>query len=223
MPPQSKNSLASSMGLPKDIWAPFAEGRTPKRYAAGQLIYLQGTQAMQFYYILRGTARCFMASEDGDERTLTLHRAGDLMGEAAFFDGEPRVSSAVAVSACEVVSIDHARLTEVFSQRPGLAISMLRYLSRTVRLLSSHVDGSFLCADRRVARHLLSLPDDGGVVRCTHEEIGASVGTSRVTVSRVLGELEQRGYLSTGYRSVRLTDRAGLAVFADTAPEKGGR
>lgn len=196
------------------LWSPFAEGRSSIHYTPGQLIYLQGTQADQFYYILRGTARCFMSSEEGDERTLTLHRAGDLMGEAAFFDGEPRISSAVAVTECEVVSIDRRRLTDVISKRPDLAFSMLQYLSRTIRLLSAHVDGNFLSADRRVARHLLSLPAIQDSIRCTHEEIASSIGMSRVTVSRVLGILERRGWLKTGYRSVHLLDRAALSQFA---------
>ena len=212
-------SRSAAMGFPEGIWAPLAQGRPVTRFSPGQIIYLQGTRAHQFYYILKGTARCFMTSEEGDERTLTLHRAGDLIGEAAFFDGEPRVSSAVAVTPCQVVAVDQQQLTQVFSQRPDLAISMLRYLSRTVRLLSSHVDGSFLSADRRVARHLLTLPSVGEVLQCTHEEIGSSVGASRVTVSRVLGELERRGWLATGYRCVKLLDRPALAAFADGADQ----
>ena len=35
-----------------DQWAPLAEGRTPRRYAPGQLIYLQGTPATEFYYLI---------------------------------------------------------------------------------------------------------------------------------------------------------------------------
>ena len=89
-----------------DIWAPLAEGQVPRVYAPGQLIYLQGTRAEVFYYLLSGTARSYISSETGGERVLTTHRSGDLMGEAAFFDGCPRVSSAVAVTECKVVSID---------------------------------------------------------------------------------------------------------------------
>ena len=208
-------SHSAAMGFPGDVWAPLAQGRPATSFSPGQIIYLQGTRAHQFYYIRKGTARCFMTSEEGEERTLTLHRAGDLIGEAAFFDGEPRVSSAIAVTPCQVVAVDQQQLTQVFAQHPDLAISMLRYLSRTVRLLSSHVDGSFLSADRRVARHLLSLPAAGEVLQCTHEEIGSSVGASGVTVSRMQGELERRGWLATGYRCVKLLDRTALAAFAD--------
>lgn len=197
-----------------DLWCPLAEGQRPQLFMPGQLVYLQDTEALEFYYMLEGTVKCFISSVAGDERTLTLHHGGELIGEAAFFDGQPRVSSAVATTRCALVAVDRARLATVFAAHPDLAVSMLEYLARTIRLLSGHVDGAFLQADRRIARHLLTLPaEPDGLVRCTHEEIGFSVGVSRVTVSRVLGELSSRGWLETGYRTVRLTHSQALRLF----------
>ena len=196
------------------IWAPLADGQPELHKQPGELIYLQDTRADCFYYIVSGTAKCFISSPDGDERILTLPHAGELMGEAAFFDGQPRVSSAMAVTKCRLVAVDRQRLEQVFAARPDLAIALLEDLARRVRLLSGHVDSEFLQADRRIARHLLALlagPED--TVRCTHEEIGASVGVSRVTVSRVLGDFDRRGWIKTGYKSLRLLDRQGLEDF----------
>ena len=199
-----------------DIWLPLAQGQTPQTYQPGQLIYLQDTQADVFYYLVSGTARSYISSESGGERVLTVHRAGDLMGEASFFDGCPRVSSAAAITVCRVISVDRPRLDQIFRAHPDLALPMLQYLARTVRLLSDHVDGmSFYPADQRVARYLLTLPSEAdGSLHCTHEEIGAAVGVSRVTVSRVLGAFAKRGWLSTGYRSMHLTDRGALIRFS---------
>ena len=52
------------------IWAPLAEGQPTHHREPGQMIYLQDTEAAQFYYILTGTVKCFISSPDGDERTL---------------------------------------------------------------------------------------------------------------------------------------------------------
>lgn len=198
-----------------DTWALLAEGRTPQLCPPGQMIYLQGTEAEQFYYIKSGTVKCFISSENGDERTLTLHRSGELIGEAAFFDGQPRISSAVAVTACQLVSVNRERLYDIFSKHPDLAMAMLEYLAKTVRLLSIHVDGAFLQAKERIVRHLLSLtPDQKGLLHCTHEEIGSAVGVSRVTVSRVLNDLARQGLLETRYRAVRLLDAGTLSRIA---------
>lgn len=198
-----------------NTWQPLAEGQIPQIYTPGQLIYLQGTEADRFYYLLRGKAKSYISSPAGGERSLTVHRDGDLMGEASFFDQCPRVSSAVAVTECEVVSVDRERLDAIFQKHPELAQPMLRYLARTVRLLSAHVDDmTFLSADRRIARCLLSLPPENGRLNCTHEEIGQAVGVSRVTVSRVLGQFGREGLLSTGYHFIVLNDRKRLSALA---------
>ena len=197
-----------------DTWALLAEGQPPQLYQPGQLIYLQDTQAEQFYYIQRGTVKCFLSSEEGEERTLTLHHTGDLIGEAAFFDRQPRVSSAVAVTRCSLVPVTRERLRAIFARHPELAISMLEYLARTVRMLSAHVDGMFLQADQRVVRYLLEHGTDQDLIRSTHEEIGSAVGASRVTVSRVLNDLARKGILETRYRAIRILDRERLRAVA---------
>lgn len=208
---------SGALGLPENVWAPFAEGRKPVSYPPGRMIYVQNTIATRFYYILRGKAKAFISSENGDERILTVYRAGDLMGEASFFDGQPRVSSAMALTRCEIIHIDGQAVQQLFSARPDLAMSMLKYLARTVRLLSGHVDDiSFLSAEKRIARLLLAMcADTGGPIRCTQDEIGFTVGASRITVNRVLGAFVKRGWLKTGYRVLEVTDGKALKQFAD--------
>lgn len=203
------------LGLPDQIWAPFAQGQLPQVYPAGSILYVQGTEAQQFYYLVKGRVKAYLSSEEGEERILTVYRAGDILGEASFFDELPRVSSAVALSRCELVSIGRQQVQEVFTQYPELAMAMLKYLARTVRMLSGHMDDiSFSSADRRLARLLLSLSrEQTGPLRCTHEELGASIGASRVTVSRVLNRFSQRGWLAIGYRTITLLDRQALEQF----------
>ena len=47
----------------RDIWAPLAEQQQPQSYPPGRLIYLQDTQALQFYYIRSGTVKCFIKAK----------------------------------------------------------------------------------------------------------------------------------------------------------------
>ena len=194
----------------------LAEGRIPRRYTSGQVIYLQGTSANEFYYLIKGTARSYISSPSGGERILTIHHTGDLMGEASFFDECPRVSSAIAVTDCDVVSVNRDQLDQIFNSHPDLALPMLQYLARTVRLLSNHVDAAtFLPANQRLARYLLSETTDNVPFLCTHEELGFAIGTSRVTISRLLSDYAKRGLVKTGYRSVTIIDRKGLKKESD--------
>ena len=193
------------LDFPAGIWETFAKSRPPVRCSTGYLIYLQDTEATCFYYLKSGRVKSFIQSEDGAERVLNLYTAGSLFGEASFFDELPRVSSAVALTPCEIVPIDRELVAQEFARDPELALAMMKYLARTVRLLSGQVDQmAFRPARWRVANYLLTLADRDGVVSCTQEDVAAAVSVSRVTVSRVLGEFARQGWVELGYRTVSL-------------------
>ena len=212
------------------VWDLLAEGRSPRKYHAGQMVYLQGARPECFYYLISGSVRSFISSSSGEERVLAVHRAGNLMGEASFFDGCPRVTSAMALEGCRILTIDQSQLDAAFQRHPELALPMLQYLARTVRMLSDHVESSSLPAQQRIARWLLGQPgvasdasgnaagvstaEENSAIRATHEGIGQAVGLSRVTVSRVLGELAALGLVELGYRSISVLDRARLEDMA---------
>lgn len=206
------------LGLPSDIWRSFAAGRAVVRCPEGYLIYLQQTEATCFYYLKRGRVKSFIQSENGDEKVLNIYQEGNLFGEASFFDELPRVSSAIALTACELVPIDRELVYAEIAKNPQLAMAMLKYLARTVRILSSHVDDmAFHPADWRVARYLLSLPaSPNEAIDCTQDEIADSISASRVTVSRVLRDFTKKGWISTGYRSIQILNRAELHTFCQT-------
>ena len=199
------------LSLPLERWRAFAEGRPAVRCSPGHLIYLQDTEATCFYYLKKGRVKSFIQSADGAERVLNLYRAGSLFGEASFFDELPRVSSAIALTPCELVPIDRELLTQAVATDPALAMSMLKYLARTVRLLSGQLDDmAFRPVPWRLARFLLSYADQSSLVRCTQEEIASSISASRVTVSRALNQFARKGLLTLGYGEIRIRNPDGL-------------
>lgn len=200
------------LDFPANIWQPFAASRPAVLCPAGYLIYLQNTDATCFYYLKSGRVKSFIQSEDGAERVLNIYERGALFGEASFFDELPRVSSAVALTPCQIVPIDRELVAQQIRRDPTLAMMMLKYLARTVRVLSAQVDEmAFRPADQRIARHLLSLsPNPDGKICCTQDEIAASVSVSRITVSRVLNEFAKSGWIKTAYRGLIILDAGAL-------------
>ena len=189
-----------SLDFPSQLWAPFALSRPPIRCSAGYLIYLQNTEATCFYYLKSGRVKSYIQSADGAERVLNIYPAGSLFGEASFFDKLPRVSSAVALSPCELVPIDRELAAQAVSGDPEL-----------VRLLSEQLDAmAFRPAEWRIARYLLSHSPSGGTVQCTQEDIAAAVSVSRVTVSRILNRWAHSGTVALQYRSILLRDPSAL-------------
>ena len=201
-----------NLDFPSQIWKPFAEHRAPIHCSAGFMIYLQGTEATCFYYLKEGRVKSFIQSEDGNERILNIYEEGSLFGEASFLDELPRVSSAVALSSCQLIPIDRELVMQEISKNPALAMAMMKYLARTIRLLSHQVDQmAFRPAKWRVAKYLLSQPiSSENTVACSQDDIAAAVSVSRVTVSRILNELARKGVVSLGYRSIIIDDRVSL-------------
>lgn len=192
-------------------WKVFAETLPEVRCSPGHLIYLQNTEATCFYYLKKGRVKSFIQSDGGAERVLNVYQAGSLFGEASFFDQLPRVSSAVALTPCELVPMDRGVVTQAVARDPELAMSMLQYLARTVRLLSEQLDAmAFRPAEWRIARYLLSHSPSGGTVQCTQEDIAAAVSVSRVTVSRILNRWAHSGTVALQYRSILLRDPSAL-------------
>lgn len=187
-----------------------------RTFSKGEIIYRQGDFATTFCYLKKGRVSVFMTSVDGMERTLNTASKGELLGEGAFFDKKPRVSSARAVTDCEVIMIDEQMLTVLFSKHPRLAFELLEILANRIRLLSSQLDSmTFLQADERIARLLLQ-SEKNGCVRLSHEEIGLAVGVSRVTVSKVLGRFSANGDILTAYRKIIIKNRSRLEKMAST-------
>lgn len=207
--------IANQTAWPTDVWQQFAVSRPVVRCSAGYLIYLQGTEATCFYYLRSGRVKSYIQSEDGAQHVLQVFREGALFGEASFLDGLPRVSSAVALTDCQIVPIDHELVVEQISKRPDLAMTMMKYLARKVRVLSQQVDDmAFRPTDQRIARYLLSSPlSTDGSISCSQEEIAAIVTASRVTVSRILNSFGRKGWIKLGYRSCKVLDPGALAAL----------
>ncbi len=186
---------------------------TARKFAKNEIIYLQGDTANNFCYLKKGKVKVYMTSVDGLEKTLNTASHGELLGEGAFFDKKPRVSSAKAITNTEVIMIDEKKLTELISNHPRLAFELLEILANRIRLLSSQLDSmTFMQADARIA-HLLLESEKNGIVNLTHEEIANTVGTSRVTVSKTLGKFVKNGYIATEYRQIILKEKEKIAAI----------
>ena len=178
-----------------------------RKFTKGDIIYHQGDTATSFYYLKKGRVRVYMTSPDGVEHTLSTAGVGEILGEAAFFDSMPRISSANALSNIEVAVINEETLISLTRKYPKLALELLGLQAARVRQLSAQLDAmTFLKADERIAKLLLQNTNDNNEVCLTHEEIAGATGVTRVTVSKILREFKNKNILKTEYRKIIILD-----------------
>ena len=209
---------SDTLHLQEEAFELFDGLGTVKSYDKNTTLYLQAEQADCFYYLQKGSVKVFFNSAEGMQKTISIAGNGSVLGEAAFFDRMPRVSSAQTISHCIINTVTHQQLEEAIKKNPKLAMCMLRVQAQSIRMLSAQVSGMvFTKAECRIAGQLLhskAVLNNEFIVNLTHEEIGNLVGVSRVTVSKILNELAGKGILKTAYRYIVINDLERLEEIA---------
>ena len=199
-------------GLPEEERERLGRLLRPRRYARGEVIFLEGDQGTALCLIAEGRIRIQLTGTDGREVVITVYGPGEIFGEMALLDGEPRSADAIAQDAARVFWLQREDFAAFLDSHPRAAMTMLASLSRRLRHTTRVVqDATFRDVPARLARVLLDLavrngqPIAQGIrieTRSTQGELAAMVGASRETVNRALRGFEQRGLI--GWESNRI-------------------
>ena len=110
-------------------------GRT---YADGETVCRQGDRGDGLYVVQEGWVHVFR-EEGGVETLLGRLGPGELIGEMAVFDGQPRSATVKAAGTARVLTLDKRAFLRQVHDDPTLAWRILERMSLTIRRLSSEV------------------------------------------------------------------------------------
>ena len=182
----------------------------PRQFARDEIVFHRDDPAGHVFLIAAGTVKISVPDETGHEVLVALERGGDVFGELALFDDSPRSATVTAITETFALALSRADFIGVLERNPEAMRKMLALLARMIRRSTGHVeDLVFLDLPGRVAKCLLDLADASGTdqVDLTQEDLGAFVGATRVSVNRVLADLERRGAITVSRRHIGLADR----------------
>lgn len=204
---------------PDELDALTQLGRRQKNAKATPL-FVEGDQSNRVFAILDGRVKVSLVTADGKEVVLAVRGPGDLLGELAFIDGEPRSASATALDPVNSVVIPADAFTRYLEEHPRIALLLLKMVSRRLRD-SDRKRAEFAAYDTvgRVANRLLELAERFGETEAstiritlplTQEELAGWTGSSREAVSKALTTLRSLGWIETKRRGITILDIAGL-------------
>ncbi|MBN1179625.1 MAG: Crp/Fnr family transcriptional regulator [Anaerolineae bacterium] len=169
----------------------------------GALIFRQGDAAYTCHIVRRGKVRVFVLGEDGRELSVRILGPGEIIGEMALLDDQPRSASVEALEETETLKLHRNAFMRYVQEHPALALSLLRSLSDRLRLATADAEEmASLTVSERLVRRLRRLaewsgkPVAGGTritLPMTQEELATLVGTSRESVNRALVRLRREG------------------------------
>jgi CRP-like cAMP-binding protein len=93
------------------------------------------------YMISRGYIDIFTIGSDGKERLLRTYHSGDVVGELALLDGQPRSARARANGPLKVMILQQKHFSMFVQSRPKVILGVLQFLADRVRYTTLAVTG----------------------------------------------------------------------------------
>lgn len=149
---------------------------------------------------------------------------GEVLGEMALLDGEPRSATLTALEGVELLVLQRRDLLPFLEKHPKIGIKLLQAISARLRSISSQLeDRAFLNLPNRMARKLLALHEnygkrqDGAVkigLKVSQGNLGEMVGTSRESINKQLRAWTEEGVASHDKGYITLHDLDKLEELA---------
>jgi CRP/FNR family cyclic AMP-dependent transcriptional regulator len=181
------------------------------------VLFLEGDEAHHMYVVRSGRVGVGRRSPDGRESLVALMEEGDLFGEMALFDKEPRSASARALETTGLLSVPYQVVRRCLGDRPELLWDVVSLLAQRLRTTDAALaDAVFLDVTGRTAKRLLELAGDAEefALPITQEELAGLVGASRERVNKSIAAFVRLGWLQQVDRRYRIVQRERLAQRA---------
>jgi CRP/FNR family transcriptional regulator, cyclic AMP receptor protein len=194
-----------------------------KRYRAREVVLKKGDPALQLFVIVTGRLKALTTGADGRQAALNIMGPGEVFGEVAVLDGQPRSATITAIEPCELLVIHRNELFHFLERSPSAALKLLEVLARRLRTLSERFeDSAFLEVPERLAKQLVRLAERygekraGGAVliglKLSQQELGDLCGASRETVNKQLRAWESDGIIAQENGRILVRNLAALRV-----------
>ncbi len=181
-----------------------AQAVSKKRFKRGEMVVEQGRKSNALFIVLSGRCRVLTTDQRGREVIIATMRAGDCIGEMSLIDNEPHSATVLAEVQTDVLVLGRAEFDRCVADNIQMARAVMTGLVKRLRRADQKIESlALMDVYGRVAHALLeqASPDVQGQMlirdKISRQDIAKMVGASREMVSRVMKDLEERGYIET--------------------------
>jgi len=190
---------------PFDVRAFIAkrDGGTVLQYPYGHFVYRQGDPAVALYYIISGTAKVSVNTENGREAAIAILSGGDFFGESCMYGQLSQGTTVTTTSDCEIARFNQAMVGRALRDDPAFLDVFLNFLlKQNQKLKADLIDQLFNSSEKRLARILLTLARTGQADQSTiitlpinQEMLADMVGTTRPRINQFMNKFRKLGYI----------------------------
>jgi CRP-like cAMP-binding protein len=178
-------------------------GGKVSHYRRKQNIYKQGAPAYTLFYIQAGGVQLSTRTKHQPSAVTAILGVGDLFGELCLAGYPLRVSTAVALTASSIRTIQKKEMLRMLRKHNKTSNALVAYLLSSVQKYKDHVSELLTSsAEQRLARVLLRLahldkkgPAAVEIPVLSHQVLAEMVGTTRPRVNLFMNRFRKQGFI----------------------------
>ena len=195
------NQMASRLG---GFSSGAGLGGKVSHYREKQNIYSQGTPAYTLFYIQEGGVQLSTRTKHQPSAVTAILGVGDFFGELCLAGYPLRMSTAVALTASSIRTIQKKKMIQMLRKRNKASNALVAYLLSSVQKYKDHVAELLTSsAEQRLARVLLRLahlekrgPAAVEIPSLSHQVLADMVGTTRSRVNAFMNRFRKQGFIN---------------------------
>jgi CRP/FNR family transcriptional regulator, cyclic AMP receptor protein len=205
--------------------AAMLELGTVREFAPMAVLLRQGETTSHAFLLVDGCVKITATTPDGHLALLAIRAAGELIGELACMDGQPRIATVTTAGRVRTRLLAQPEFLRFLERHPDVALAVSSSVASKLRWATRRrLDFGNCEVSVRLARILVELAATYGIsvgtwieigVPLTQPELAALVGAAEPTVHKALTRLRREGIVDTGYRRIFVCDQGRLAVRAE--------
>jgi len=181
-------------------------------YTKGSILFYEKEDATSLIMLTEGVVKIYKTDLKNNEVIMRRFRAPTLVAEMATFEEIPFPASASFETDGTVIIIDFVRFKERFMDKPGVAYSIIKSLSRKVKNLEEVIDLNIvLDTTARLAKYLYE--NEAVLDELKNYQIAEDLHMTPETLSRTLKKFSVLGLLEKGDSGYKVTNIEGLRVL----------
>ncbi len=208
------------------VFRKMASGTFPpvlEAFDRGKTIFFPGDPAERVYFLVKGAVKLSRVYEAGEEITVALLRENSVFGVLSLITGHrsDRFYHAVAFTPVELLSVPIEQVGKALKEDVELSMLMLQGLSSRILQTEMMIEtlahrdmGSRLVSFLLILCRDFGVPSNDGItvdLKLSHQAIAEAIGSTRVTVTRLLGDLRQNKMISIHRKRITVHNPVALS------------
>lgn len=201
----------------------ISANKISQQYASGQVIFQEGSRSLGLYCVHKGMIKITKTGGDSKEQIIRLAKGGDVLGYRGLVTGTVHSASAVALENCTVCLVRKQDFFQQLESNQLFSSALIQLLSHSLSEAEERMlHLAYKPVRERLAEALLLLlrmyraatGTDSSTFSISRDDLGALMGTTKETTTRMLSEYKAEGTLTTRGSAITILKPLQLVAIA---------